>query len=74
MIKNYYYLVAGILAILFAISHAWNGQTTVLPSINVDKITADTKTIFSALVRVPTNHSLQSTFAIIKLPIHKHME
>ena len=31
MIKNYYYLAAGILAIVFAITHALNGQNTVLP-------------------------------------------
>ena len=46
MIKNYYYLVAGILAILFSITHAWNGQTVVLPSLHVEAITAETKTIF----------------------------
>ena len=45
MIKNYYYLIVGILAILFSITHAWNGQTVVLPSLNVPGITADTKTI-----------------------------
>jgi hypothetical protein len=46
MIKNYYYLFAGILAILFSISHAWNGQTTVLLLLNIDTITVDTKIIF----------------------------
>ena len=33
LIKNYYYLVAGILSILFSFTHAWNGQTSVLPVI-----------------------------------------
>jgi hypothetical protein len=43
--QNYYYLVAGILAIIFSIRHAWNGQTIVLPSLNIDAINSDTKTI-----------------------------
>jgi hypothetical protein len=46
MIKNYYYLVAGILAILFAITHGLNGQNTVLPSLDNGMITGSTKTIF----------------------------
>jgi hypothetical protein len=46
MIKNYYYFILGVLAMLFAFTHAWNGQTTVLPTLNIDTITAETKTIF----------------------------
>lgn len=44
VIKNYYYLVVGILSILFAFTHAWNGQTTVLPIVNVSNIDLATKT------------------------------
>ncbi|MHB9039759.1 MAG: hypothetical protein ACYC4T_03835 [Melioribacteraceae bacterium] len=42
MIKNYYFFIVGILAILFPITHAWNGQTIVLPTLNVGTITTDT--------------------------------
>ena len=34
MIKNYYYLIIGILSILFSFTHALNGQTVVLPLID----------------------------------------
>jgi hypothetical protein len=44
MIKNYYYLIAGILSILFSFTHAWNGQTTVLPIVNASNIDLATKT------------------------------
>ena len=44
MIKNYYYLIVGILSILFAVTHAWNGQTTVLPVVNTSNINLATKT------------------------------
>jgi hypothetical protein len=43
-IKNYYYLIAGILTILFSYTHAWNGQTTVLPIVNTSNIDLATKT------------------------------
>jgi hypothetical protein len=33
MVKNYYYFVAGILAFIFAVTHALNGQNNVLPSL-----------------------------------------
>jgi hypothetical protein len=46
MIKNYYYLIAGILGIFFAVSHAWNGQTVVLPALHVNSIDTSTKTTF----------------------------
>jgi len=45
MINNYYYLIVGILSILFSFTHAWNGQTTVLPIINASNIDLATKTM-----------------------------
>jgi hypothetical protein len=44
LIKNYYYLIAGILSILFSFTHAWNGQTSVLPIINTSNTDLATKT------------------------------
>jgi hypothetical protein len=43
-VKNYSYLIVGILAILFSFTHAWNGQTAVLPIINASSINLTTKT------------------------------
>lgn len=43
-IKNYYYLIVGILSILFSFTHAWNGQTAVLPIINASNVDLATKT------------------------------
>ncbi len=42
--KNYYYLVVGILAILFSFTHAWNGQSNVLPILNVTSLDQSMKT------------------------------
>jgi hypothetical protein len=44
-VKNYYYLIVGILAILFSFTHARNGQTAVLPIINAGSIDLTTKTM-----------------------------
>jgi hypothetical protein len=44
LITNYYYLAAGLLAILFAFTHAWNGQTAVLPKIYSSGTDMATKT------------------------------
>lgn len=46
MIKNYYYLSAGILAIIFAVAHLWNGQNGVLQTLHVTPSPTDTKTMF----------------------------
>lgn len=43
-VKNYYYLVVGILSILFSFTHAWNGQTAVLPMVDASNIDLPTKT------------------------------
>ena len=44
VIKNYYYLIVGILSILFSFTHAWSGQATVLPIINASNIDLAAKT------------------------------
>jgi hypothetical protein len=43
-VKNYYYLVVGLLSILFSFTHAWNGQTAVLPMVDASNIDLSTKT------------------------------
>lgn len=73
MIKNYYYLVAGILAILFSITHAWNGQSIVLPSLNVDTITADTKTTFFYVWHIITAENMLFGFSFLFMSVHKDL-
>lgn len=73
MIKNYYYLVAGILAILFSITHALNGQNTVLPSLNVNSITIETKTIFFYVWHIITAENLLFGIAFLFMSFHKNL-
>jgi hypothetical protein len=43
-VKNCYYLVVGLLSILFSFTHALNGQTAVLPIVDASNIDLSTKT------------------------------
>jgi hypothetical protein len=73
MIKNYYYLIVGILAILFSISHARNGQTLVLPTLNIDIITTETKTIFFYVWHIITAENMLFGVAFIVMSFHKDL-
>lgn len=57
-IRNYYYLIAGVLAMLFAFTHAWNGQSTVLPILDVNDVPLDTNIIFSYVWHIITAENL----------------
>lgn len=57
-IKNYYYLIAGVLAILFAVTHAWNGQSAVLPMLLVNDIAMDTRIVFRYVWHIITAENL----------------
>ncbi|MFK7692719.1 hypothetical protein [Paenibacillus sp. HJGM_3] len=57
-VRNFYYLIAGILAILFAVTHAWNGQSAVLPTLDVSAITMETQTVFSYVWHIITAENL----------------
>jgi hypothetical protein len=47
MVKNYFYLIVGVLSILFAVTHTLNGTATVLPVLNSPEISDDLKTTFT---------------------------
>ncbi|MFF2450523.1 hypothetical protein ACFVSW_26110 [Neobacillus sp. NPDC058068] len=57
-VRNFYYLIAGILAILFAVTHAWNGQSAVLPTLHVNAIAMDTRTVFMYVWHIITAENL----------------
>jgi len=43
-IRNYYFLLIGILSVLFSVSHGWFGETTVLPLIETSNLDLTTRT------------------------------
>lgn len=73
MVRNYYYLIAGILAIVFSITHAWSGQSVVLPSLDVDTITTDTKTIFFYVWHIITAENMLFGAAFLYMSFCKNL-
>lgn len=73
MIKNYYYLAAGILAILFSVSHAWNGHISVLRTLNVETINAETRNTFFYVWHIITAENMLFGFAFIFMSFQKHL-
>ncbi|GHI00044.1 hypothetical protein [Neobacillus kokaensis] len=64
-VKNFYYLIAGVLAILFAVTHVWNGQSAVLPTLDISAISMDTRTVFTYVWHIITAENLVFGIAFI---------
>jgi hypothetical protein len=73
MIKNYYYLIVGILAILFAFTHAWSGQTTVLPVLDIPAIDENTRTVFFYVWHIISVENLIFGTAFIIMALSKDL-
>ncbi len=58
MIKNYYYFVVGILCVLFAFTHWWNGHAVVLKVFETNPIDINTKTVFHYVWDIITAENL----------------
>ncbi|WP_083849023.1 hypothetical protein [Bacillus timonensis] len=69
-VRNLYYLIAGILAILFALTHAWNGQSTVLPKLNMEAVSVGTQTVFTYVWHIITVENLVFGIAFIIMSFH----
>ncbi|MEK3937009.1 hypothetical protein MKY41_17020 [Sporosarcina sp. FSL W7-1349] len=64
-VRNFYYLIAGILAVLFAVTHAWNGQSVVLPTLDFGAMPIDTRTVFTYVWHIITAENLVFGIAFI---------
>lgn len=64
-VRNFYFLTAGLLAILFAFTHAWNGQSTVLPVLQESAIAMDIQTVFMYVWHIITAENLIFGFVFI---------
>ncbi|MFT9846956.1 hypothetical protein [Aneurinibacillus sp. REN35] len=64
-VRNFYYLIAGVLAVLFAVTHAWNGQSAVLPMLDSGAISMDTRVVFTYVWHIITAENLVFGIAFI---------
>jgi hypothetical protein len=73
MIRNYYYLIVGILSILFSFTHAWNGQTSFLPVTNVPDFDLTTKTTIFYVWHILTAENLIFGVAFLVMSVYKDL-
>ncbi len=68
-IRNPYYFIAGILAVLFAVTHAWNGQSVELPKLNMESVTVETRIVFTYVWHIITAENLIFGLAFLLMSI-----
>lgn len=73
MIKNYYFLLAGVIVIFSAITHAWNGQLVTLPMLDADAIDIHARTIFFYVWHIITAENLIFGVALLLMAFYKDL-
>jgi uncharacterized membrane protein len=73
IIKNYFYLIAGILAILFSFTHAWNGQISILPLVEKSSLDLNMKTTFFYVWHIITSENLVFGIAFLIMAFYKEL-
>lgn len=68
-IRNPYYFIAGILGILFAATHVWNGQSVMLPKLDIEAVSADTRIVFTYVWHIITAENLIFGIAFLMMSI-----
>ena len=71
MIKNYYFLIVGILSILFSFTHGWFGQTTVLSLIDASNLDLTTKTAIFYTWHISTAENFMIGIAFFIMAYYK---
>lgn len=69
-IRSYYYLIAGVLAVLFAVTHAWNGESVVLRADDVEMLPVSTLTVFTYVWHIITVENLAFGMAFVVMSLH----
>ncbi len=68
-IRNPYYCIAGILAVVFAVTHAWNGQSVELPKLDIDAVSLQTRIVFTYVWHIITAENLIFGIAFLLMSI-----
>jgi len=74
MVKNYFYLIVGVLAVSFAVTHTLNGLETALPVLDSATIDGSTKTIFTYIWHIVGVENLVLGIALIIMAFQKNLE
>ena len=74
MVKNYFYLIVGILSVLFGVTHTINGLETILPILSNTLLDSSTKTIFTYVWHIIGVENLVLGIALIIMAFQKNVE
>ena len=74
MVKNYFYLVLGLLCVLSAVTHTLNGLGTALPVLDSATIDGSTRTVFTYVWHIIGIENLVLGIALIIMAIQKNLE
>lgn len=72
MVKNYFYLIVGMLCLFFAFMHTWNGFETVLPVLNNTEIDNSTRTVFTYIWHIIGVENFIFGVALLIISFHKN--
>jgi len=73
MVKNYFYLIAGFLCILFAVTHTLNGTATVLTVLDNVGMENSVKTTFTYVWHIIGVENLVLGIALLVMAFHKNL-
>lgn len=73
MIRNYFYLIVGLLCILFAVTHTMNGIATTLPTLNNMEIESNSKVAFVYVWHIIGIENLVFGIALIIMAFRKNL-
>lgn len=73
MIRNYFYLIVGLLCILFAVTHTLNGVETTLPSLDNVQIENNTKVVFTYVWHIIGIENLIFGIALLIVAFRKNL-
>jgi hypothetical protein len=73
MIKNYFYLIVGVLCLLFAVTHTLNGAATSLQILDNSVIDNNTKVVFTYVWHIIGIENLVFGIALLIMAFQKNM-
>ena len=72
MIRNYFYLVVGVLCLLSAVTHEMNGFTTLFPALSNTNIDAESKVTFNYLWHIIATENIVMGIALVLMALRKN--
>lgn len=73
MVRNYFYLIVGILCVLFAVTHTLNGIATTLPILDNAEVENNTKVAFTYVWHIIGIENLVLGIALLIMAFMKNM-